>query len=92
MSPVGSWEVPGVPGCGKSLVAKAIAAMWQVPLLRLDVGKIFSGIVGSSEENLRRAIQTAEAIAPCVLWIDEILVTVGAARPSAPALSDDRHC
>ena len=46
--------------------------MWQVPLLRLDVGKIFSGIVGSSEENMRRAIQTAEAIAPCVLWIDEI--------------------
>jgi SpoVK/Ycf46/Vps4 family AAA+-type ATPase len=64
--------ITGVPGCGKSLVAKAISAMWQVPLLRLDVGKIFSGIVGSSEENMRRAIQTAEAIAPCVLWIDEI--------------------
>jgi len=64
--------ITGVPGCGKSLVAKAIAAMWQVPLLRLDIGKIFSGIVGSSEENMRRAIQTAEAIAPCVLWIDEI--------------------
>jgi SpoVK/Ycf46/Vps4 family AAA+-type ATPase len=46
--------------------------MWQVPLLRLDIGKIFSGIVGSSEENMRRAIQTAEAIAPCVLWIDEV--------------------
>lgn len=64
--------ITGVPGCGKSLVAKAISAMWQVPLLRLDIGKIFSGIVGSSEENMRRAIQTAEAIAPCVLWIDEI--------------------
>jgi len=64
--------ITGVPGCGKSLVAKAISAMWQVPLLRLDVGKIFSGIVGSSEENMRRAIQTAEAIAPCVLWIDEV--------------------
>jgi len=64
--------ITGVPGCGKSLVAKSISAMWQVPLLRLDVGKIFSGIVGSSEENMRRAIQTAEAIAPCVLWIDEI--------------------
>lgn len=62
----------GVPGCGKSLIAKTIAAMWQVPLLRFDIGKIFSGIVGSSEENMRRAIQTAEAIAPCVLWIDEI--------------------
>lgn len=64
--------ITGVPGCGKSLIAKAISAMWQVPLLRLDIGKIFSGIVGSSEENMRRAIQTAEAIAPCVLWIDEI--------------------
>lgn len=64
--------ITGVPGCGKSLIAKAVAAMWHVPLLRLDVGKIFAGIVGSSEENMRRAIQTAEAIAPCVLWIDEI--------------------
>jgi SpoVK/Ycf46/Vps4 family AAA+-type ATPase len=64
--------ITGVPGCGKSLVAKAISDMWQVPLLRLDIGKVFSGIVGSSEENMRRAIQTAEAIAPCVLWIDEI--------------------
>lgn len=62
----------GVPGCGKSLIAKAISAMWQLPLLRLDMGKIFSGIVGSSEENIRRAIKTAEAIAPSVLWIDEI--------------------
>lgn len=62
----------GVPGCGKSLVAKSISAMWQLPLLRLDMGKIFSGIVGSSEENIRRAIQTAEAIAPSILWIDEI--------------------
>jgi SpoVK/Ycf46/Vps4 family AAA+-type ATPase len=64
--------ITGVPGCGKSLLAKAVAAMWQVPLLRLDIGKIFAGIVGSSEENMRRAIQTAEAISPCVLWIDEI--------------------
>ncbi len=64
--------ITGVPGCGKSLVAKAISAMWQLPLLRLDIGKIFSGIVGSSEENMRRAIQTAEAIAPCILWIDEM--------------------
>jgi SpoVK/Ycf46/Vps4 family AAA+-type ATPase len=64
--------ITGVPGCGKSLVAKAISDMWQVPLLRLDMGKIFAGIVGSSEQNIRRAIQTAEAISPCVLWIDEI--------------------
>jgi SpoVK/Ycf46/Vps4 family AAA+-type ATPase len=64
--------IAGVPGCGKSLVAKAVSAMWQVPLLRLDLGRIFSGIIGSSEENMRRAIETAEAIAPCVLWIDEV--------------------
>lgn len=64
--------ITGVPGCGKSLTAKAISAMWQLPLLRLDVGRIFSGIVGSSEENLRNAIKTAEAIAPCVLWVDEL--------------------
>ena len=62
----------GVPGCGKSLTAKCISSYWDMPLLRLDIGKVFQGIVGSSEENIRRAIMTAEAIAPCVLWIDEI--------------------
>ncbi|GIP63156.1 ATPase [Virgibacillus pantothenticus] len=64
--------ITGVPGCGKSLISKAISAMWQLPLLRLDIGKVFSGIVGSSEENMRKAIQTAEAISPSILWIDEI--------------------
>ena len=64
--------ITGVPGCGKSLVAKSISAMWKLPLLRLDIGRIFSGIVGSSEENVRTAIKTAEAIAPSILWIDEI--------------------
>ena len=64
--------ITGVPGCGKSLTAKAIASMWQIPLLRMDIGKVFSGLVGSSEQNMRSAIKTAEAIAPCVLWIDEI--------------------
>ena len=62
----------GVPGCGKSLAAKCISSQWRMPLLRLDIGKVFQGIVGSSEDNIRRAIMTAEAIAPCVLWIDEI--------------------
>ncbi|RMF84783.1 MAG: AAA family ATPase [Nitrospinota bacterium] len=62
----------GVPGCGKSLTAKAIGSLWKLPLLRLDVGKIFAGIVGSSEENIRKAIKTAEAIAPAVLWLDEL--------------------
>jgi ATP-dependent 26S proteasome regulatory subunit len=62
----------GVQGCGKSLTAKAVAAQWRLPLLRLDIGRIFSGLVGSSEENLRRAIRVAESVAPVVLWIDEI--------------------
>ncbi len=64
--------ITGVPGCGKSLTAKAMSAMWQLPLLRLDIGKIFSGLIGSSEENMRKAIKTAEAVAPTILWIDEI--------------------
>ena len=62
----------GVPGCGKSLTAKAIGAMWHMPLLRLDVGKVFGSLVGSSEENMRRAIKTAEAVAPSILWLDEL--------------------
>jgi SpoVK/Ycf46/Vps4 family AAA+-type ATPase len=62
----------GVPGTGKSLTAKAVGRLWEMPLLRLDVGKIFAGLVGSSEENIRQVIHTAEAIAPAILWIDEI--------------------
>ncbi|MCA9524109.1 MAG: AAA family ATPase [Myxococcales bacterium] len=62
----------GIPGCGKSLTAKAIGALWKMPLLRLDVGKVFAGLVGSSEENMRRAIKTAEAVAPAILWLDEL--------------------
>jgi len=62
----------GVQGCGKSMTAKGIASHWRMPLLRLDMGRVFSGLVGSSEENLRRAIAVAEGIAPAVLWVDEI--------------------
>ncbi len=62
----------GVQGCGKSLTAKAVASQWKLPLLRFDIGKVFSGLVGSSEENIRKAIKLAESIAPCILWIDEI--------------------
>ena len=62
----------GVPGCGKSLTAKAVSALWQMPLLRLDVGKVFSSLVGSSEENIRQCIRTAEAVAPAILWLDEL--------------------
>ncbi len=64
--------VTGVPGCGKSLTAKAMASAWSLPLLRLDIGRVFGGLVGESEQNMRTALRTAEAVAPCVMWIDEI--------------------
>ncbi|MCZ2355113.1 MAG: AAA family ATPase [Bacteroidia bacterium] len=62
----------GIPGTGKSLTAKAVGNLWYFPLLRLDMGKIFGGIVGESEKNIREALNIAEAIAPSILWIDEI--------------------
>jgi len=62
----------GVQGCGKSLCAKAVSNLWQLPLLRFDVGRMFGSYVGSSEENIRRAIAVAESIAPAILWVDEI--------------------
>jgi SpoVK/Ycf46/Vps4 family AAA+-type ATPase len=62
----------GIQGTGKSLTAKAIANDWQLPLLKLDVGKLFGGIVGESESRLRQMITVAETISPCILWIDEI--------------------
>lgn len=62
----------GIQGTGKSLTAKAIAHHWHLPLLRLDVGRLFAGLVGESESRTRQMIQVAEALAPCVLWIDEI--------------------
>jgi ATP-dependent 26S proteasome regulatory subunit len=64
--------VTGVPGCGKSLTAKAMASAWSLPLVRLDIGRVFGGLVGASEQNMRTALRTAEAVAPCILWIDEI--------------------
>ena len=70
-SPKGLFLV-GVQGTGKSLTAKAIANEWGLPLLRLDVGKLFGGIIGESESKMRQMIQLSEAIAPCILWIDEI--------------------
>lgn len=75
--------ITGVPGCGKSLTAKAMSAMWGLPLLKLDMGKIFSGLVGSSEENMRRALDTAEAIAPSILWVDEIEKGLGGVGASS---------
>lgn len=76
----GDWGLPfpkgvlitGVPGCGKSLTAKCSASLWGLPLLRLDVGRVFAGLVGSSEANMREALKMAEAVAPSILWMDEI--------------------
>ena len=62
----------GVQGCGKSLCAKAVSSQWQLPLLRFDMGRMFGSLVGSSEENVRRAIAVAESVAPAILWVDEI--------------------
>jgi len=62
----------GIQGTGKSLSAKAISQEWQMPLLKLDVGKLFSGLVGESESRMRQMIKLSEASAPCILWIDEI--------------------
>ena len=62
----------GVQGCGKSLLAKAVSQEWNMPLLRFDIGKVMGMWLGESEANMRAALQVAEAISPCVLWIDEI--------------------
>ena len=73
----------GVQGCGKSLCAKAVSSLWQLPLLRLDMGRIFSSYVGTSEENVRRAIRVGESVSPAILWIDEIDKGFSGAQSSA---------
>lgn len=72
----------GVQGAGKSLLAKAVASQWHLPLLRLDLGRVFSELVGSSEHNIRGALRLAESVAPCVLWIDEIEKGLGGVASS----------
>lgn len=64
--------IVGMPGCGKSLTAKATAKLFEIPLVRLDVGRLLGKYIGESEENMRKALNLSEAISPCVLWIDEI--------------------
>ena len=64
--------IAGVPGCGKSLSAKAAASLFEVPLLKMDMGRLMGKYVGESEENMRRALALAEAVSPCVLWVDEL--------------------
>lgn len=73
----------GPPGCGKSLSAKAVAAAWGIPLLRLDLGALKSKFVGESEGNIRKALQVAEAVAPCILWLDEIEKALAGATQGA---------
>ncbi len=72
----------GVQGCGKSLSAKAIASLYRMPLLRLDMGAIFGSYVGESESRIRQALQLAQGVSPCVLWIDEIDKGLGGLRGS----------
>jgi SpoVK/Ycf46/Vps4 family AAA+-type ATPase len=72
IDPVRGALLVGVPGCGKSLAAKAVAAEYRFPLLKLDFGSLFSSLQGDTEHRLREAIKLAEAISPCVLWCDEI--------------------
>ncbi len=64
--------IVGMPGCGKSLAAKATAQLFEIPLVRLDIGRLLGKYVGESEKNMRRALKLSEAISPCVLWVDEI--------------------
>ena len=72
----------GVQGAGKSLMAKAVASQWHLPLLRLDLGRVFSELVGSSENNIRNALRLAENVSPCVLWIDEVEKGLGGVASS----------
>ncbi|MAP21962.1 MAG: ATPase [Alteromonadaceae bacterium] len=69
--------IVGIPGTGKSLVSKCIGHDWNMPVLRMDVGSLFGSLVGQSEANMRKALKTAEALAPCVLWIDELEKSLG---------------
>jgi SpoVK/Ycf46/Vps4 family AAA+-type ATPase len=74
--------IVGYPGCGKSLVAKNTAAQFKLPLLRLDVGRILGKYVGESEQRMRQALELAEAVSPCVLWVDEVEKAFGGASGS----------
>ena len=82
VEPLKGLLLTGVPGTGKSLLAKAIGKLWKVPLLRLDVGRVMTGLVGGSEEKMRQVIDQAEAMAPCVLWIDEVEKSLSGTKSS----------
>lgn len=77
--------ITGASGCGKSLAAKAAAAHWGLPLIRFDLGAAFNSLVGESQKAIRQALRTAEAAAPCVLWIDELEKVMGGAAKRGDA-------
>jgi SpoVK/Ycf46/Vps4 family AAA+-type ATPase len=82
VEPLRGMILTGIPGTGKSLLAKAFADRWKIPCFRLEVGKVMAGIVGSSEERIRRVIKTIEAASPSILWIDEIEKEMAGTRSS----------
>ncbi|NMF85130.1 AAA family ATPase [Nodosilinea sp. P-1105] len=75
--------IVGIQGCGKSLAAKTIARQWQLPLLKLDAGRLYDKYIGESDKNFRRAVTLAETMAPCILWIDEIEKSMGQSSSDA---------
>ncbi len=79
----------GVQGCGKSLMARFVAADWKMPLLRMDVGSLYDKFVGETERHLRQSFKIADAMAPCVLWIDEIEKAFASAGAGADAARSD---
>lgn len=82
VEPLKGLLLTGVPGTGKSLLAKAVASLWHMPLLRLDVGKVMTGLVGGSEGKMREVINQAEAMAPCILWLDEVEKSLSGTKSS----------
>ena len=80
----------GVQGTGKSLAAKTVANEWNLPLLRLDFGRLFASLIGQSESRVRKMIQIAEALSPCVLWVDEIDKAFAGAQSSGDSGTTSR--
>ena len=80
----------GVQGTGKSVAAKIIAHEWQLPLLRLDFGRLFASLIGQSEQRVRKMIEIAEALSPCVLWVDEIDKAFAGAQSSGDSGTTSR--
>jgi len=82
--------ITGISGCGKSLAIQALANEWKLPLLRLDMGRVFAGFAGNPEESMRRAILTVEAVSPAILWIDEIEMGISVFSDSAESGATNR--